>query len=405
MKIALFVPSWPPGFAANGIVTYASQLVPALRRLGHEVFVLTFAKGAIDDDPHTIDLRSFASAPTLWRRAMFKLAPDTAAFNAASLAIASAINDLVKKHKPDVFEMEESFGWSFAISRMNLLPVVVRLHGPWFLNGRFNDPHDVASSKRYREEWEGRALQHAHFVTAPSAQVLRTVKSHYRLDLTESRVIPNPVDTASRTELWNIETCCKNSLLFVGRFDSRKGGDLVLSTFAELAATYPALTLTFVGPDRGIKYDDKVLSFDEFVRSKLPERCRRQIMFHGQMSQLNVTSLRAKHFITIVASQYEILPYSVLEPMSLACPLIATAVGGIPELIRHQQNGLLVPTQNIKAMAAACQSLLNDQALAVRLGRQAWRDCQDFYGPDNIAMQTVEAYQEAINRFKFRNAG
>ena len=65
MKIALLVPSWPPGFSANGIVTYASQLVPALRRLGHEVFVLTACKATGDDDPYTIDLRGFVSPPSL----------------------------------------------------------------------------------------------------------------------------------------------------------------------------------------------------------------------------------------------------------------------------------------------------------------------------------------------------
>ena len=63
MKIALHVGSWPTGLIANGIDTYASQLVPALRRLGHEVFVLTANKAADHRDPYTIDLRSFARMP------------------------------------------------------------------------------------------------------------------------------------------------------------------------------------------------------------------------------------------------------------------------------------------------------------------------------------------------------
>src|SRR5262249_45868074 len=127
MKVALYVPSWPPGFAANGIVTYASQLVPALRRLGHEVFVLTSRKEQNNDDPYTIDLRALAPAPTLWDRAMFRVAPDTASYKAAASVITSAIRSLVERHRLDVFEIEESFGWSFAISRLRLLPVVVRL--------------------------------------------------------------------------------------------------------------------------------------------------------------------------------------------------------------------------------------------------------------------------------------
>ena len=79
MKIAIYAPSWPPGSTPNGIVTYASHLVPALRRLGHEVYVLT---GDVvgDRDPYTVDLRDFSSEPSLWDRAMFKLAPETAHF-------------------------------------------------------------------------------------------------------------------------------------------------------------------------------------------------------------------------------------------------------------------------------------------------------------------------------------
>jgi hypothetical protein len=54
MKIALLVPSWPPGFASNGIVTYAAQLVPALRGLGHEVFVLTSHFMGERRDPYAV---------------------------------------------------------------------------------------------------------------------------------------------------------------------------------------------------------------------------------------------------------------------------------------------------------------------------------------------------------------
>jgi glycosyltransferase involved in cell wall biosynthesis len=401
MKIALYVPSWPPGFAANGIVTYASQLVPALRRLGHEVFVLTSHKEIKNDDSYIIDLRALASAPTLWDRAMFRVAPESASYKAVSSVIISAIRSLIERHQLDVFEMEESFGWSFAISRLRLLPIVVRLHGPWFLNGRFNGPSDRVWLNRRRQDLEGKGIRGADFVTAPSAEVLRAVKSHYDLNLTESSVIPNPLEAAIETKIWDVKSCRKDSLLFIGRFDSLKGGDLVLRAFAELAGRHPKLTLTFVGPDIGIKNaGGKVWSFERFVRNNLPESCWSRIEFCGNMNRSDVMSLRLKHFVTIIASRQEMMPYSALEAMSLGCPLVATAVGGIPELIKHERNGLLAPSQDVRAMADACKKLLDDHGLAARIGRQAWRDCRDSYAPDYIAEHTIAAYQRAIATFK-----
>ena len=54
-------------------------------------------------------------------------------------------------------------------------------------------------------------------------------------------------------------------------------------------------------------------------------------------------------------------------------------------------------------MAAACKTLLDDPTLAARLGRQAWQDCHDLFGPEVIAKQTVAAYREAIKAFNDRD--
>ena len=83
MKIALFVPSWPPGRVSNGIVTYASYLVPALRRLGHKVFVLAAHNMDDQNDPYTIDLEKYEPSPTLWGRALTKVAPGRCGFQFA----------------------------------------------------------------------------------------------------------------------------------------------------------------------------------------------------------------------------------------------------------------------------------------------------------------------------------
>lgn len=401
MKIAVVVPSWPPGSMASGIVTYASQLVPALRRLGHEVFVLT--AGKMDSDSYTVSLRDSAQNPTLWDRALFQLSPDFASYKAAVRPLIAAVKKLVADHQIDVFEMEETLGLNLAVSELNILPVVVRLHGPWFLTGRFNRNNVGKGRDIRRQVREGTGIRRADFVTAPSAAVLDSVRNHYGFELKASRVIPNAIEKDELAEVWDIHTSKPRTFLFVGRFDAAKGAGLVLRSFAELAAAYQDVKLTFVGADIGIaEADGKLLRFQEFLERHIPKDIHSQIDFRGQLPRADIAQLRRTHFATIIASQFESFAYVVLEAMSLGCPIIATAVGGTPEMIVDRRSGLLVPSQDVHAMAQACRSLLDDPALAARLGHQAWLDCRNAYNPDVIAKQTVAAYEEAIDAFKSR---
>lgn len=193
MKIALYIPSWPPGFSPNGIVTYASHLVPALRSLGHEVFIVT-GEYTADEESHTVSLARLYQTSSLLAKAAFRLAPNSA----RPSLISSAVRNLVSNAGIDVFEIEELFGWSFATSRLNIVPVVVRLHGPSFLTQQFEQRQDTE-----KIALEGRAIGNASYVTAGSAVVLNAMKRFYHLSLPKSRVIPNPIDTVTEQEMWS----------------------------------------------------------------------------------------------------------------------------------------------------------------------------------------------------------
>ena len=111
-------------------------------------------------------------------------------------------------------------------------------------------------------------------------------------------------------------------------------------------------------------------------------------------------ALRTEHFLTIIASQFEILPYAVIEAMSLGCPIVASRVGGIPELIEDQRNGILFQSQDAGELISACRRLLDDHTLASSLGAEARKDCLEFFNARLIATQTVSAYQAAIEIYR-----
>src|SRR5207237_865936 len=150
-------------------------------------------------------------------------------------SLISAVKHLVTTDQIQVLEMEDTFGWNGEISRLDLIPVVVRLHGPWFLNKTFED--------RARELRELTAIESATFVTSPSRSVLDSVIKRCSPIGQRSAVVYNSIDPPPNQ--WGLETCDKNSLLFVGRFDAIKGGDLVIQAFGNLARNNKTLKLTF----------------------------------------------------------------------------------------------------------------------------------------------------------------
>src|SRR5207237_5245352 len=129
--------------------------------------------------------------------------------------------------------MEESYGWASRIAPTSPVPLVVRLHGPWFLNGLANGVREDAAFHR-RNLWERKGLIAAAGVTAPSRAVLDATRNRFGLELKNSAVIPNPVEPVNPDGRWSLQACDQNRVLVVGRFDRHKGGDLMIDAFCRI---------------------------------------------------------------------------------------------------------------------------------------------------------------------------
>ncbi len=85
--------------------------------------------------------------------------------------------------------------------------------------------------------------------------------------------------------------------------------------------------------------------------------------------------------IYVCPSLDESLPLTILEAMSVARPIVATSVGGIPEIIRQHETGLLVPPRDANALASAIAEIIDHPGLAQRIGFQAWQKIQADFDP------------------------
>lgn len=396
-------PSWPIGSDANGVVTYVATIAPALAARGHRISLLTSELPSSPGEFPVYATQGSEAKRPVARRALdalwYRLAPYTAWHSRARSQLLRAVQRMIAEQRLDVLEMEEWFGAASWVRRASALPVHVRLHGPWFLSGpAVGAPRDIRFRSRVRGE--GVAIAEADAISSPSRDVLERVRAWYGLALPAAVVIRNPTSPVPSSERWNLQDCDPERVLFVGRFDRLKGGDLVIDAFARVLHARPASRLTFVGPDRGVAVADRrLVQFKAFVRERLPGALEDgRIEWLGAQPFSALAALRRRAAVTVVASRYETFGGTVAEAMALGCPVVAAEVGGIPELVQHGVNGLLHRGGDADDLAARILEFLGDPSRAARLGAQAGRDAERRHHPDIIAAQLEQLLMSVAGR-------
>ncbi len=119
-----------------------------------------------------------------------------------------------------------------------------------------------------------------------------------------------------------------------------------------------------------------------------------RVYFAGQLAPRDVHPLMLTCDAFVLNSSYEGLPHIVLEAMLLERPVIATAVGGTPEVVTDDETGLLVPVGDDVALETAIRTLRNDPALRTRLARQAAHMIEQDWSIDAMVTKTEALLHE-----------
>jgi glycosyltransferase involved in cell wall biosynthesis len=401
LKVAILTPAWPVGAIPNGIVTYAAHIVPALRAKGAEVYVVTSVDGSQGADPYVSVPGSSRGSLTV--RALGRLhhafSPGAPSERRDARSISRELLRLEREHGLDLIEMEESFGWCGVVAATCATPVVARLHGPWFLNGAMIEDTTTRAFRR-RVRREGEAVVRVAGVSAPSRDVLERTRARYGHALADAEVIPNPLPQVPAAEHWNARKCEPGTLLFVGRFDRHKAGDVAIEAFARIRAVEPRARLIFAGPDPGVTDDSgRRWRVREFLDDRLPRaEDRAAVEYLGAQPPAAIRALRVRAAVTLVCSRWENFPYTLGEAMSFGCPVVATATGGLVELVSDGQNGLLARPDDPADLARAALELLRDPERAARLGALAAQTSATQLSPEAIADQTLAFYRRVLAR-------
>jgi len=223
-----------------------------------------------------------------------------------------------------------------------------------------NLPERLERSKSFSANLFGRA----RINIAPSAFLKDAFESHGFLN---TRVIPNAIKTSNYP--FKQRETFQPKLLWVRRFQERYNPLLAIEVLKILSSKYTQASLCMVGPEK-----------DGTMKKcrKLALKHDLDVRFTGKLKKKYWSSLSKQYDFFINTTTVDNTPISVIEAMSLGLVVVSTNVGGMPQLIEHSRDGLLVPGDDAKKMALAIEEVLKKPALGSQLCRNARRKVDNF---------------------------
>jgi glycosyltransferase involved in cell wall biosynthesis len=166
-----------------------------------------------------------------------------------------------------------------------------------------------------------------------------------------------------------------------------KGHTVLIEAFKLLKEKIKDAKLVIVG--EGYLYDELLKMVDT-------NGLRESVLFTG--FQMNVSEIIATFDVAVLPSFFEGMGRVLLEAMAMEKPVVATRVGGIPDLIDQGINGLLVRPGNVKELAEALEEVLSDRKFARKMGREGRKRIKGQFSADAMVQSIDRVYRELLAR-------
>ncbi|MBK8013066.1 MAG: glycosyltransferase family 4 protein [Deltaproteobacteria bacterium] len=341
MKIALFAPGYP-----SDAEPYNFAFVHARARLyaaqGHEVSAFSMDKRA----RYTLDAVPVVTGDgKTVERALLEFKPDVIAVHGPVFRMIDVLERIdlpqvswIHGHEALFSLRSVSFGKDRLQKMRKLLTVV---------------PRSLYQVLRLR-----RFLTKQHATVFVSRWMLHAAERHTFERYPNATIIPNPIDTERFTYRLDLDKR-HAGVTARGLSSSKYGLDLAIRAFA--------------GP---LKVNT---TFEIIGRGTLEAKLGRLIQATGSRAKLiaqyvphrDMPELLGRYGYFVAPSRVEAQGVAMCEAMACGLPIIATTVGGIPEFVTNEQEGLLVPPENPEAIRAAVERLLSDPSLHLKLSKNA----------------------------------
>lgn len=367
MRIALCSDYFYP--KTGGITTHMENLARKLEKRGHEVIIMT-KTADFNDDSHGLNVvrikSLFRSSQTL------------------DIPYMDELEEVLRKEKPDIIHAHHAFSpislFSLSMGKRLGIKTVLTNHSIQFLYD-FNHLWKPSSVLLFPFK---QYINNADRIIAVS-KAAATFISHFTEK--EVKIIPNGVSIEEFSP--RVKTFDGKSVLFVGRFVYRKGLHLLLEAMKRVVDEKEGAELTIVGSG----YLSPFLK--AFVKTL---NLQDNVYIREELSKSELVEVYRKSNVFVLPSVFgESFGIVLLEAMASKTPIVATAQGGVREIVRHMETGLLIKRNKIEGIAKGILTLLEDEELSERISLNAFGEVKK-YDWNMIVERIEEAYKETLRK-------
>jgi glycosyltransferase involved in cell wall biosynthesis len=370
-KLKILLASWSPFI--GGAEVAAERLALGLMGAGHQVSMI------IGDYGEALERFKASGIPCRFVQNRFTSKLGWLKYQKSK----KEIIEIIKHEKPDIIHSNDLTTHQLISDAAAKFDIPRICHHRWIFDGKAIDWFNKYGAERHL--FVSKALMNE--LTAASDN-LRNSSCSVLYDGLPLPAIPSAADrVAAKTELGLQED--KRMILFAGQIIERKGVADLLHSWTKLPDdTADSAELNIVGDDLekqgAYRREMEALANELNVPAK----------FRG--FQKNIERWLTAADIVVVPSHAEPLGNATLEAMAHARPVIGGDVGGIPEMIVHDETGLLVPPKSPDQLASAIVKLLETAGLAEQMGGKARTRCEDMFSLNRHVENALVEYRSLL---------
>ncbi len=270
---------------------------------------------------------------------------------------------------------------------------IMGIHGPKHIFTHLG--LDAAPVNRWLDNVSRRKIRHMNTFYAPTRMMRDLAAGYYRMDASRIDVIPNAVDTDRFRPVENTSANLAARIVYTGRITFEKGADTLVAVIPPLLNQFPDLTFLMVGDSEPITGDETYA--DRIVSMAKADGNGDRVRWQAPVPYEDIHTVYQKGDIFVLPTRFESFGNVCIEAQAVGLAVVASAAGGVPEIVADGETGLLVPPSDANAFQNALTKLIQNPAYRRAMGAAARQRAQRLWSLDAVAPKLEAHVLKAVN--------